>query len=72
MVSKPIVIATEMGSSLPVVVGDCPSCGVGERSMVLIDFVPNGYRPEHSTIYFKCVCCMTITQKKICEVSESS
>jgi len=71
MLSKDIiVIATERGSTLPVVLGSCPSCNVRDRSMVLIDFVPNGYNPEYSTIYLKCICCMSITQKKICEVSE--
>ena len=65
-----IKIATEGGSSLPVVVGNCPSCGAGDRSMVLIDFVPNGHRPEHSTVYFKCLCCLSLTQKKVCDVAE--
>lgn len=67
-----IVIATDGKSTLPIVVGKCPSCNSGDNSMVLIDFVPNGYRPEHSTIYFKCMCCMSITQKKVCEVSEDN
>jgi len=68
--NKDIVIATEGGSSLPVVLGKCPSCGAGDRSMVLIDFVPNGAQPEYSTIYFKCISCMSITQKRVCDVSE--
>jgi len=68
--NKDIVIATERGSSLPVVLGNCPSCDSGDRSLVLIDFVPNGVQPEFSTVYFKCLCCMTVTQKRVCEVSE--
>lgn len=67
--NKGIVIATEGGSSLPVVLGNCPSCGNGDRTLVLIDFVPNGVSPEYSTIYFKCINCMSITQKRVCEVS---
>ena len=65
-----IHIAVEGKSTLPVVLGNCPSCGSGERSLILIDFVPNGQRPKYSTVYFKCICCMSITQKKVCEVSE--
>jgi len=65
-----ISIANERGSSLPVVVGNCPSCGVGDRSLVLIDFVPNGHELKYSTVYFKCMCCMNITQKRICDVAE--
>jgi hypothetical protein len=68
--SDSIKVGSELGSNLPVVVGKCPSCGTGDRSMVLIDFVPNGVNPEHSTIYFKCLCCMNITQRKICDVAK--
>jgi len=65
-----IRICSEVGSNVPVVIGHCPNCGSGDRSMVLIDFVPNGHQPEHSTLYIKCLVCTTITQKKIIEVAE--
>ena len=71
-VNNSIKIATEYGNDLPVVIGDCTSCGSGDRSLVLIDFVPNGHQPEYSTIYFKCLCCMNIIQKRVCEVAEES
>ena len=63
-------VCSEVGSNVPVVIGTCSHCGMCERSMILIDFVPNGYQPEHSTLYFKCIGCSTITQKKIIEVVE--
>lgn len=63
-------VCSEVGSNVPVVIGTCSHCGMGDRSMILIDFVPNGYQPEHSTLYFKCIGCSTITQKKIIEVVE--
>ena len=39
--SKDIILGSEKGSSLPVVVGKCPSCGLGDRSLVLVDFKHN-------------------------------
>lgn len=68
--NKGIVIGTEGGSNLPVVVGNCPSCSSGPRSLVLIDFVPNIRLPEYGTLYFKCIKCFNITQKRVCEVTE--
>lgn len=68
--NKDIVIGTEGGSNLPVVVGNCPSCGSGPRSLVLLDFVPNLRNPEFGALYFKCVSCFSITQKKVSEVTE--
>jgi phosphoribosyl 1,2-cyclic phosphodiesterase len=69
--SKAIMIASEVGSNVPVVLGECPTCGAGDRTMVLIDFVPNGKSPEHSTLYFKCLSCFNINQRRICDVAES-
>ena len=68
--SDEIKICGEIGSNVPVVIGNCPHCGIGDRSLILIDFVPNGVHPEHSTIYFKCVACSTIAQKRVSDVTE--
>ena len=68
--SNELRVCSEIGSNVPVVIGTCAHCGMSDRSMILIDFVPNGYQPEHSTLYFKCIGCLTITQKKITEVTE--
>jgi hypothetical protein len=70
--NKELKICGEIGSNLPIVVGDCPHCGLGDRSLILIDFVPNGHQPEHSTIYFRCIGCSTITQKKVIEVAKDN
>jgi hypothetical protein len=58
--------------SVPVVIGDCPSCGSGDRSMILIDYVPNMGNPENSMVYLRCMCCSSIHQRKIKEVAEGS
>ena len=67
--SNELKVCSEVGSNVPIVLGHCPQCGLGNRTMILIDYVPNGYQPEHSTLYFKCINCSTITQKKIIEVA---
>ena len=68
--SKEIKVGTEGGSNLPVVVGNCPSCESGPRSLILLDFVPNLRSPEHGNLYFKCLKCFTIVHKRVCEVTE--
>ena len=68
--SNDILIANEGGSTLPIVIGSCPSCGCGDRSLILIDFVPNPVNVESSTIYLKCIKCFSITQKRVCDVAE--
>jgi len=65
-----ILIGTEGGSNLPVVIGNCPSCNSGPRSLILLDFVPNLRMPEYGNLYLKCMKCFTITQKRVCEVTE--
>jgi hypothetical protein len=68
--SKPISIVQD--GSLPVVLGDCPNCKLGPRSLILIDFVPNLGKPDNSTVYLKCISCNSIHQRKIKEVAEGS
>jgi hypothetical protein len=65
-----ILIGTERGSNFPVVVGSCPHCNIGNRSLILVDFVPNGFRPEYSMVYLKCIGCTSLLQKKVGEVTE--
>jgi len=61
--SNTITVASD--GNLPVVIGDCPSCGSGDRSMILIDYVPNLKNSIDSTVYLKCICCNTIHQRKV-------
>jgi len=67
-----IKVCSEVGSNVPAVVGNCPSCGLGDRSLIIIDFVRNTQLPEHSTVYLKCMGCSTITQKKIIDIAEET
>jgi hypothetical protein len=65
-----IKVCAEPGSNVPVVVGDCPKCGSGKRSLVLTNFAMNGRNPQASMVYFKCLACMSVIEKKIIDVAE--
>jgi hypothetical protein len=65
-----IRVCAEAGSNVPVVVGNCPKCGSGNRSLVLTNFALNGRNPSASMVYFKCIACMSVIEKLITEVSE--
>ena len=65
-----IRVCNELGSNLPVVVGNCPKCGSGNRSLILTNFALNGRNPRASMVYFKCIACMSTIEKLITEVSE--
>lgn len=65
--TKPIRMYLD--GNLPIIVGDCPSCGVGDRSLILIDYVHNPVNEDRSTVYVKCVSCSNVFQTNIKEVS---
>ena len=65
-----IRVCSEIGSTVPVVIGNCPKCGSGNRSLVLTNFALNGKNPRASMVYFKCIACMSVIEKLITEVSE--
>lgn len=65
-----IRICHETGSNLPVVIGDCPKCGSGNRSLILTNFALNGRNPKASMVYLKCIACLSLIEKNIMEVSE--
>ena len=67
-----IKVCNEGGSNLPIVVGNCPKCGSGNRSLVLTNFALNGLNPEASTVYFKCIACLSLIEKKIIDVAEDN
>ena len=67
-----IRVCNEHGSNLPVVVGNCPKCGSGNRSLVLTNFALNGRNPRASMIYFKCVACMSTIEKLLIDVAEDN
>lgn len=64
-----IFIGAEDGGRIPVVIGKCPGCGVGERSLIIIDFISNPKQSvTHNVVYLKCLCCDQVFQKKIIDV----
>lgn len=58
-----------LDGNLPIIVGDCPNCGVGDRSLILIDYVHNPKHEGMSTCYLKCVACTNVIQTNVKEVS---
>jgi hypothetical protein len=56
--------------NVPVIQGECPKCHIGNRSMILIDFVPNRFRAEDGIIYMKCLGCFNLYQTKVKFVAE--
>jgi len=65
-----IKICAEVGSNVPVVIGNCPHCNSGSRSLVLTNFALNGKNPQASMIYFKCISCLGVVERNIMEVAE--
>lgn len=68
--SDQIRICAEAGSNVPVVVGNCPHCGLGNRSLILMNFAMNGINPQYSKIYFTCVGCSKLTEKNFIDIVE--
>ena len=66
--SNAIYVVDDRG--IPSVVGNCPTCGMGDRTLVLIDFIPSKTHYELSKLYLRCICCSTIHQKQIKEIAE--
>jgi hypothetical protein len=67
-----IRVCAEIGSNVPVVIGNCPKCGSGNRSLVLTNFALNGRNPQASMVYFKCIACLGTIEKLIIDVAEDS
>jgi hypothetical protein len=68
--SNPEQVIVGMDRNVPVIQGSCPKCNIGNRSMILIDFVPNYTKSEDGIIYMKCMGCFTIYQTKVKFVAE--
>jgi hypothetical protein len=60
-----IVIGSEDGGKIPVVIGKCPSCGVGDRSLIIIDFIKAKQPETENVVYLRCLCCDTILRRKV-------
>ena len=68
--SNDIIVASERGNPLPVVVGKCSHCGCGDRSLVLTQYLPNSYSPELGVMRFQCVKCFKSVHRRVCDVTE--
>lgn len=55
---------------LPVIVGKCPKCNNGDRSLILTDFIPNPFKPENGALFIQCMCCNTMYKRRVFEVTE--
>lgn len=65
--SKDVVIVVD--NNVPVVKGQCQTCNSGDRSLVIVDFVPSRLHNVNSTVYIKCMCCNSVYQTKVKDVS---
>lgn len=68
--SNQIKVCGEAGSNVPLVIGNCPHCGLGHHSLILTGFAMNGINPHLSKIHFTCVGCSKVTERLITEVAE--
>jgi hypothetical protein len=62
-------VAVVIENNVPVVFGECSTCNSGSRSLVIIDFVPSKIRSVNGTVYIKCICCNSVYQTKVKDVS---
>lgn len=58
----------EMG--LPILLGECPNCRRGDRSLIIVDFVPNKKHNTESTLYVECIACSSLYQSKVKHVAQ--
>jgi len=68
--NDPEQVIVGMDRNVPVIQGSCPKCNIGNRSLILIDFVPNYSKSEDGIIYMKCVGCFTVYKTQVKFVSE--
>lgn len=58
-----------LDDNIPIVIGKCPSCHAGDRSLILIDYVHNPHYEGKSTVYMKCMACFGVFQRTIREMA---
>lgn len=66
--SKAIRVVNDMG--VMSVVGECPSCHRGDRSLIIVDFIPNYFSSISSTVYMKCITCDTTYESQVSALAE--
>ena len=65
---KPIRVVNDMG--VMSVVGECPSCQTGNRTLIITDFVQNFFSSTSSTVYMKCIVCETTYETTVSSLTE--
>jgi len=66
--TKPIRVVNDMG--VMSVVGECPSCQTGERSLIITDFIQNFFSSTQSTVYMRCIACDTTYETTVSSLAE--
>ena len=66
--NKPIRVVNDMG--VMSVVGECPSCQTGDRSLIITDFVQNFFSSTQSTVYMRCLACDTTYETTVSSLAE--
>ena len=66
--SDNISVVTDKG--VPSIIGECPMCQRGTRSLIIADFVPNRLSPIESTVYIKCIACLSLYQTKTKDIAK--
>jgi len=66
--SNGIRVINDMG--VMSVVGQCPSCHRGERSLIIVDFLPSPFSSISSTVYMKCIVCDTTYESQVSALAE--
>ncbi len=65
--NKDVVIVVD--NNVPVIRGECTQCKRGDKSLVIVDFVPSRLHNINSTVYIRCVCCNSLYQTKVKDLS---
>ena len=65
---KPIRVINDMG--VMSVVGECPSCQIGTRSLIITDFIQNFYTSTKGIVCMKCIVCETAYETTVSSLSE--
>lgn len=66
--AKKIVVMKE--GDIPVVIGECPKCRRGERSLVIVDYIKNTRNKDLNLVKIECVACSKELLRYVNEVTE--
>jgi hypothetical protein len=52
------------------VLGKCPSCYKGDRSLIITDFEPSYFGRVHSTVFMRCLACDATYQTQVSAIAD--